>query len=151
MRALLQRCSSARVRVDGEVVGEIGPGLVALVGTTHRDSAEQATYLAGKTARLRIFPDGAAATGASVVDLGAAVLVVSQFTLYAETRKGNRPSFLAAGSPESARELIELYRAELERLGVPTAAGVFAASMAVELVNDGPFTVLLEREADPAL
>ena len=149
MRALLQRCSRARVLVDGEVVGTIGAGLVALVGTTHGDGAEQARFLARKTANLRIFPDGAVATGNSVLDTAGAVLVVSQFTLYADTRKGNRPSFMRSGPPEEARDLIEVYRSSLEELGVTTAAGVFAATMQVELVNDGPFTVLLER--DPSL
>ena len=147
MRTLLQRCLSAQVRVDGEVVGEIGPGLVALVGTTHGDCADQAEFLARKTANLRIFPDGDGATGRSVLDIRGAVLVVSQFTLYADTRKGNRPSFIRSGPPGEARQLIELYRARLEALGVPTRAGVFAADMQLELVNDGPFTVLLEREA----
>ena len=149
MRALLQRCSSAQVVVDGEVVGKIAAGLVALVGTTHGDSAVQAEFLARKTANLRIFPDGDVATGRSVLDTGGAVLVVSQFTLYADTRKGNRPSFMRSGPPEEARSLIETYRAGLEELGIPTAAGVFAASMQVELVNDGPFTVLLERDPEP--
>jgi len=146
MRALLQRCSGARVLVDGEVVGEIGPGLVALVGTTHGDGPEEARFLARKTANLRIFPEGDAATGSSVLDQGGAVLVVSQFTLYADTRKGNRPSFMRSGPPDQAEVLIELYREGLEGLGVATQSGVFAASMQVELVNDGPFTVLLERE-----
>ncbi len=149
MRALLQRCSSAQVRVDGKVVGEIGPGLVALVGTTHGDGASQAEFLARKTANLRIFPDGDAATGNSVLDQGGAVLVVSQFTLYADTQKGNRPSFMRSGPPDQAEALIETYRSGLEKLGVSTESGVFAASMQVELVNDGPFTVLLEREAGP--
>jgi D-tyrosyl-tRNA(Tyr) deacylase len=149
MRALLQRCSGARVLVGGEVVGKIAAGLVALVGTTHGDSEEQARFLARKTANLRIFPDGDVATGSSVLDIGGAVLVVSQFTLYADTRKGNRPSFKRSGPPDEARALIEVYRASLEELGVATSAGVFAANMQVELVNDGPFTVLLER--DPSL
>ena len=147
MKVLLQRCSSGRVRVEGSVVGEIGRGLVALVGTTHSDDDEVARALARKTANLRIFPDGEAHTGRSVLDVGGEVLVVSQFTLYADTRKGNRPSFVKSGPPEEARELIEAYRAALEELGVPTQSGVFAAMMNVELVNDGPFTVLLERES----
>ncbi len=145
MRALLQRCVRAKVSVDGEVVGQIGQGLVALVGTTHGDSSEQAQFLARKTANLRIFPDGDAATGRSVLSQGGEVLVVSQFTLYADTRKGNRPSFMRSGPPEEAEPLIQAYRAELEVLGVPTQAGVFAANMQLELINDGPFTVLLER------
>lgn len=147
MRVLLQRCSEGRVRVDGAVRGEIGHGYVALVGTTHGDTADLARTLARKTANLRIFPDGEAHTGRSVLDVGGEVLVVSQFTLYADTRKGNRPSFVKSGPPEQASQLIEIYRAALEQLGVPTASGVFAAMMDVELVNDGPFTILLEREA----
>ena len=147
MRVLLQRCSQGRVRVDGAVTGEIGRGYVALVGTTHGDTDELARTLARKAVNLRIFPDGDAHTGRSVLDVGGEVLVVSQFTLYADTRKGNRPSFVAAGPPQEASELIETYREALEQLGVKTASGVFGAMMDVELVNDGPFTILLEREA----
>ncbi len=131
----------------GEVVGEIGHGFVALVGTTHGDDVDVARQLARKTANLRVFPDGENHTGRSVLDVGGEVLVVSQFTLYADTRKGNRPSFVKAGAPDQAEQLIEEYRLALEEHGVSTAAGVFAAMMEVDLCNDGPFTILLEREA----
>jgi len=133
--------------VAGEVVGEIGHGFVALVGTTHGDDVDVARQLARKTANLRVFPDGENHTGRSVLDVGGEVLVVSQFTLYADTRKGNRPSFVKAGAPDQAEQLIEEYRLALEEHGVSTAAGVFAAMMEVDLCNDGPFTILLEREA----
>ncbi|HCP47758.1 MAG TPA: D-tyrosyl-tRNA(Tyr) deacylase [Deltaproteobacteria bacterium] len=146
MRVLLQRCSRSVVRVDGDVTGATGVGLVALVGTTHGDTDAVASRLAEQTAKLRVFPDETGRTGRSVMDLGGSVLVVSQFTLYADTRKGTRPSFVRAGEPGEAKRLIECYRVALEGLGVPTASGVFGATMEVELVNDGPFTVLLERE-----
>jgi len=147
MRVLLQRCSRGCVRVDGEVVGAIDHGFVALVGTTHGDDAETARHLARKTANLRVFPEGENHTGRSVLDVDGKVLVVSQFTLYADSRKGNRPSFVKAGSPDRAEQLIETYRAALEEHGVATASGVFAAMMEVDLCNDGPFTILLERDA----
>lgn len=127
-------------------MGRIGRGLLALVGTTHGDDEATARLLAGRTSRQRLFPDDSGKTNRSVKDIEGQVLVVSQFTLYANTRKGNRPSFVQVGPPEEARALVDAYRDELERLGVPTAAGVFGAMMQVELVNDGPFTVLLERE-----
>ena len=147
MRVLLQRCARASVSVDGEVVGAIGPGLVAFVGTTRGDDEAIARRLAERTAGYRVFPDAEGRTNRSVLDVGGGVLVVSQFTLYANTRKGTRPSFTRSGDPEVARGLVDLFRAELERLGLRTGAGVFGASMQVELVNDGPFTILLEREA----
>jgi len=147
VRVLLQRCSRATVRVGDEVTGSIDRGLVALVGTTHGDTDAVARRLAEQTARLRIFPDDEGRSGRSVLDIRGAVLVVSQFTLYADTRKGTRPSFVKSGDPEEAKRLIATYQAVLEDLGVPTGCGVFGAMMEVELVNDGPFTVLLEREA----
>lgn len=147
MRVLLQRCSEGRVRVGGEMVGEIGRGIVAFVGTTHGDDREIAGRLAERVAGYRIFPDDEGRTNRSVLDVGGEVLVVSQFTLYANTRKGTRPSFTRAGEPVLAEALVETFRRGLEELGVPTAAGRFGAMMEVELVNDGPFTILLEKEA----
>lgn len=147
VRVLLQRCSRAAVRVNGEVTGAIGQGLVALVGTTHGDTEAVARRLAEQTARLRVFPDEEGRTGRSVLDVGGSVLVVSQFTLYADTRKGTRPSFVKSGDPDEAKQLIALYTSALEQLGVTTGSGVFGAMMELELVNDGPFTVLLERGA----
>lgn len=146
MRILLQRCTRAQVSVAGEVVGSIGRGLLAFVGTTRGDELPAALRLAERTAGYRLFPDAEGKTNCSVVDVGGAVLVVSQFTLYANTNKGTRPSFTRAGAPDSATRLVDAFRAELERLGVPTAAGIFGADMQVELVNDGPFTILLEKE-----
>ncbi|HET7567248.1 MAG TPA: D-aminoacyl-tRNA deacylase [Gaiellaceae bacterium] len=144
MRAVVQRVAEARVRVDGEVVGEIGAGLCVLVGVAHGDGEEQAARLAGKLARLRVFPDAQGRFDRSLLDTGGAALVVSQFTLLADTAKGNRPSFAAAAPPEYAEPLYERVCGELEALGVPVARGRFGAKMEVELVNNGPVTVVLE-------
>ena len=147
MRVLLQRSLEASVSVDGEVVGAIPRGLVALVGTTIGDDEAIAKRLGERTASMRLFPDADGKTNLSVRDVGGRVLVVSQFTLYGNTRKGTRPSFVRAGPPDAAAALIEVFRLALESAGVPTASGVFGADMKVSLVNDGPFTVLLEKEA----
>ena len=137
MRALVQRVSRAEVRVDGEVVARIGPGLLVLLGVTHDDDEARADKLADRVRALRVFPD---ADGRMNEPLGEReVLVVSQFTLYAEARKGNRPSYVAAAAGEVAEPLYELFRAQLGAAG-----GVFGATMRVELVNDGPDTLLLE-------
>lgn len=144
MRIVLQRVSSARVVVDGAVAGEIGPGLLVLLGVTHGDTEEQARLLAGKVARLRIFEDDQGKMNRSVADAGGSVLVVSQFTLYGDCRKGRRPSFDAAAPPEHARALYERFVAEVRALGLPVATGVFQAHMQVELVNDGPVTMVLD-------
>ena len=146
MRVLLQRCAEASVRVGGEVVGAIDSGLLAFVGTTHDDDEPIARALARKTAACRIFPDAEGRTNLAVGEAGGAVLVVSQFTLYADTRKGNRPSFVRSGDPDRARLLIAAFEDELRGAGLSVASGVFGADMRVELVNDGPFTVLLEKE-----
>jgi D-aminoacyl-tRNA deacylase len=142
VRAVCQRVSLARVRVGGEVVGEIGPGLCILLGIA-RDDAET-ERLAGKIARLRIFPDEKGRFDRRLLDTGGAALVVSQFTLLADTTKGNRPSFAEAAPPEEAEPLYEQFCADLVALGVRVERGVFGASMAVELVNDGPVTIILE-------
>jgi D-tyrosyl-tRNA(Tyr) deacylase len=144
VRAVVQRVDEARVRADGEVVGEIGPGLCVLVGVAHGDGEAEAARLAGKLARLRIFPDGEGRFDRSLLDTGGSALVVSQFTLLADTAKGNRPSFTGAAPPEQAEPLYERVCAELEALGVPVARGRFGAKMAVELVNNGPVTIVLE-------
>ncbi|MGY2130218.1 D-aminoacyl-tRNA deacylase [Blastococcus sp. SYSU DS0617] len=142
MRAVVSRVATAAVTVDGAVVGEIGPGLLSLVGVGHADDVERARLLARKIHELRIFPgaDGAV----SAADLGLPVLVVSQFTLYADTRKGRRPSWSEAAPGEVAEPLVDEVVAELRRRGATVATGVFGARMQVASVNDGPMTLLLE-------
>jgi D-aminoacyl-tRNA deacylase len=132
------------VRVDGRAVGEIGAGLCVLLGVARGDTAEAAGRLAAKLARLRIFADEEGRFDRSVLDLGGSALVVSQFTLLADTARGNRPSFAGAAPPEEAEPLYERFCAALRELGVPVETGVFGARMAVELVNDGPVTIILE-------
>jgi D-tyrosyl-tRNA(Tyr) deacylase len=140
MRAVVQRVSRARVTPGGE----IGLGLCVLLGVARGDSEEQLTRLAAKVARLRIFPDDQGRFDRTVEDVGGAVLVVSQFTLIADTAKGNRPSFAEAAPPEAAETLYERFCTELRALGVPIETGVFGAKMEVELVNDGPVTIVLD-------
>ena len=149
MRVLLQRCSRARVSVDDEVVGEIGPGLVAFVGTTDGDDFAIARGLARRVAGYRVFSDADGRTNLSVLATGGHILVVPQFTLYADTKKGTRPSFVRAGEPGLARQLVEAFEEGLREEGVGTASGVFGATMSVELVNEGPFTILLEKTSPP--
>jgi D-aminoacyl-tRNA deacylase len=144
MRAVCQRVSRARVRVAGESVAEIGPGLCVLLGVARGDGSDEAARLAGKVARLRVFPDEEGRFDRSVVDVDGAALVVSQFTLLADTAKGNRPSFTAAAPPGEAEPVYERFCEELEALGLPVGRGVFGATMELELVNDGPVTIVLE-------
>lgn len=139
MRAVLQRVTRAHVSVAGEIVGQIGPGLVALVAVTHEDGAAEVATTARKIAELRILPDER-----SVLDSGAEVLLISQFTLYGDTRKGRRPSWSAAAPGAVAEPLIEELVGALRERGVAVATGRFGAAMEVELVNDGPFTVVLD-------
>lgn len=147
MRAVVQRVASASVSVEGAVVGSIGAGLLVLLGVAAGDGPDEADWLARRVARLRVFPNEAGRFDRSVADVGGAVLVVSQFTLIADTEKGNRPSFAGAAPPGLAEPLYERFRAVLEQEGVPTAAGSFGAHMAVSLVNDGPVTIVLETRA----
>ena len=144
MRAILQRVSSASVTVDGSVVGEIGVGLLVLLGVTHEDKESDAEYLADRILGLRIFGDDEGKMNLSVLDHGGSVLVVSQFTLYGDTRKGRRPSFDDAAPPELANRLYERFVEIVASRGVDVATGVFQASMSVALVNEGPVTFVLE-------
>ncbi len=145
MRAILQRVKRGAVSVDGQIVGAIGAGLVVLVGATHSDTPAEAKLLAHKTANLRIFEDEAGKMNRSALDVGAEVLVVPQFTLYADSRHGRRPSFTEAARPEVADPLIEHFVRELKVEGIScVATGVFRASMLVEIHNDGPVTIALD-------
>jgi D-aminoacyl-tRNA deacylase len=146
VRAVVQRVSSARVRVDGEVKGEIGRGLAVLLGVSRDDGEADARLLADKVAGLRVFEDAAGKMNLAAADVGGGVLVVSQFTLYGDARKGNRPSFTEAAPPEAANALYERFCALVREKGLPVATGVFRASMEVELVNEGPVTILLDSK-----
>lgn len=143
MKAVVQRVSKARVTVRGELVGEIGPGLCVLLGVARGDGAAEAQRLAEKVARLRIFEDDGGRFDRSLLDVDGEALVVSQFTLLADTAKGNRPSFGEAAPPEEAEPLYESFCEALRAQGVPVETGVFGAGMAVELVNDGPVAIVL--------
>ena len=148
MRAVVQRVSSASVHVDGDAVGAIGRGLLVLLGVRHDDTSENATRLAAKIARLRIFPDERGRFDRSLLDVGGDALVVSQFTLLADggRQRGTRPDFSQAASKEHAEPLYERFCNELRALGVPVETGVFGAYMEVEIVNDGPVTIVLDVE-----
>jgi len=146
MRAVVQRVSSASVTIDGAVVGDIGVGLLVLVGAGQGDGAAEAETLARKAAELRIFNDADGKFNLSLLDTGGAALVVSQFTLYADTRKGRRPGFTDAAPPETASPLVDAFGDELRRLGVTVATGRFGAHMHVSLVNDGPVTIILDTD-----
>ncbi len=147
MRAVLQRVSRGAVRVNGETVGEIGAGFVILVGVGQGDGEPQAEWLARKIAGLRVFEDAEGKFNRSLLDVGGSCLVVSQFTLFADARKGRRPSFVQAAPPEVAEPLIERFAAHLRAEGVPhVAMGVFGARMAVEIHNDGPVTIWLDTD-----
>jgi len=145
MRIILQRVSQARVSVSGKAIAQIGPGLVLLVGIDPSDQQDQARYLAEKIAHLRIFEDQDGKMNRSILDVGGEAIVVSQFTLFADTRKGRRPSFTDAAKPQIAEPLVEQFAAILTELGIPTQNGEFGAHMLVEIGNDGPVTIILER------
>jgi D-tyrosyl-tRNA(Tyr) deacylase len=143
MKAVCQRVSEARVRVAGEIVGEVGTGLCVLLGVARGDGEADADRLAAKIVRLRVFADGDGRFDRSLLDVGGAALVVSQFTLLADTARGNRPSFTGAAPPEEAEPLYERFCAALRAFEVPVEQGIFGATMALELVNDGPVTIVL--------
>ncbi|HVN56593.1 MAG TPA: D-aminoacyl-tRNA deacylase [Anaerolineaceae bacterium] len=144
MRVVLQRVTQGAVSVEGKTIAHIGQGLVILLGIGHSDGEEQARFLAEKVANLRIFEDSAEKMNLSLLDVGGEAIVVSQFTLYADTRKGRRPSFTDAALPDRARPLVERFARLLRDQGVPTQTGEFGAHMAVEIANDGPVTIVME-------
>jgi D-aminoacyl-tRNA deacylase len=144
MRAVVQRVSRAQVAVDGEIVGEIGRGLLVLLGVTHADNKADADYLADKIAGLRIFEDGNGKMNLDITAVSGGILVVSQFTLYGDVRRGKRPSFDAAAAPQRARQLYEYFVERIRAAGLPCQTGRFQEMMQVELVNDGPVTILLD-------
>ena len=147
MRSIIQRVTQAAVVVDGKTVGEIDAGFLVLLGVEAADTREDIEWLAGKIARLRIFPDAAGAMNQSLTDIGGQALVVSQFTLFANTKKGNRPSFIRAAPPEFAERMYTDFCRELEVLiGKPVQQGVFGAHMSVQLVNDGPVTIWIDSK-----
>jgi len=149
MKAVVQRVSRARVRAGEEIVGEIGPGYVVLLGVHADDTDAAAVTLADKVAHLRIFGDEAGKLNRSILDVGGAVLSVSQFTLYGNTEKGRRPSFIAAAPPDRAEALYQVFNERLRALGVPVATGRFRAVMSVEIHNEGPVTIILEEPPPP--
>ena len=146
MRAVIQRVARASVRVDGRVTGEIQAGMLVLLGVGRTDNPESASYLAEKIANLRVFADQAGKMNLSLLEVRGAALVVSQFTLYGDTRGGRRPSYIQAAPPAEANRLYKEFVQSLRSLGIPVETGVFQANMQVELVNDGPVTILLDSE-----
>ncbi|MFC3834743.1 MULTISPECIES: D-aminoacyl-tRNA deacylase [Deinococcus] len=146
MRAAVQRVSRAVCRVDGEVTGETGPGLLVFLGVAPGDDGAAAARLAARIAKLRVFGDDRGRMNHSVTDMGGGILSISQFTLYADTRSGNRPSFLGAAPPEQARAVYASFNAALRALGLPVGEGVFGAHMVIDATNDGPVTLILEQD-----
>jgi D-tyrosyl-tRNA(Tyr) deacylase len=148
MRAVVQRVSRAKVTVAGEITGEIGGGLLILLGVADEDTSEDASYLAEKLTGLRIFPDDEGKMNRSLIEAGGSMLVVSQFTLLGDCRKGRRPSFIKAARPEQAVNLYNTFVAEIRGRGIPVATGRFQEHMDVELVNDGPITLLVDSRKE---
>ena len=146
MRAVIQRVKSASVKVDGELVSEIGAGLLIFLGIAHDDSQAEIDYIANKVSNLRIFEDADGKMNCSLLETGGSALVVSQFTLYGDCRKGRRPSFIHAARPEVANALYEAFIAALKQQNIETYGGTFQAMMDVELINDGPVTILLDSD-----
>ena len=148
MRAVVQRVTAAAVTVGGEIVGEIGPGLLVLLAAGEGDTEKEARWLAHKTANLRIFSDAEGKMNLSVQAIGGSALVVSQFTLYGDVRRGFRPSFVKAAPPDVAETLVDIFVDALRAADIPVVTGVFRAHMHVSLVNDGPVTIILEKESE---
>ena len=146
MRALIQRVSEASVSIDGEVVGAIGPGLLVLLGVSRDDTDKDASYIVTKVVNLRIFSDDEGKFQSSATDIGAELLVVSQFTLCANTRKGKRPSFINAAAPETAEKIYYQFCVRLQKKNIPVKMGRFGAMMKVELINDGPVTIIIDSK-----
>ncbi|MBO0960754.1 D-tyrosyl-tRNA(Tyr) deacylase [Neobacillus sp. MM2021_6] len=147
MKVVVQRSKAAKVTVDGEVTGQISMGFVLLVGVTHEDQETDAAYLADKIAHLRVFEDADGKMNLSLLDVGGEILSVSQFTLYGDCRKGRRPSFIEAARPEQAIKIYEAFNGMLREKGIRVETGVFGAMMDVQLINDGPVTLILESKA----
>lgn len=148
MRACVQRVTRAKVEVDQQVVGEIARGVVVLLGVGEGDSMEDVHYMAKKISHLRIFPDEDGKMNRSLIDVNGAVLAISQFTLYADTRKGRRPSFIRAAKPDLGQELYERFVDELRDSGITVSTGIFQTDMQIELVNDGPVTIMMDSQTD---
>lgn len=146
MKFLIQRVKNASVKVDGETVGAIGHGLLVFVGVSNEDNKQIADKMIDKLTKLRIFDDADGKTNLSISDVSGDFLVISQFTLYADCKKGNRPSFVNAGKPDMANELYEYTLSEIEKKGFNVQHGIFGADMKVELLNDGPFTIILDSD-----
>ncbi len=150
MRALIQRVKEASVKVDGQQTGACGTGLLVLLAVAPTDTEKDSAWLSNKIAHLRVFPDESNHMNRSIVDISGSALVVSQFTLYGDCRKGRRPSFIGSAGPELAKPLYELFCEELASQGIPTQRGIFAADMAVSLVNDGPVTLMIDTPEKPS-
>jgi D-tyrosyl-tRNA(Tyr) deacylase len=146
MRLLVQRVSHAQVSVEGEITGKIGEGLLVLVGVTHDDTIKDVEYLSERCVKLRIFNDEEGKMNKSLLDIGGGMLIISQFTLYADTRKGNRPGYSDAARPELANELYEKFIEKIAEKNIPYGCGIFGADMDVEFCNQGPVTILLESK-----
>ena len=145
MKVVIQRVSSASVKVDNEIVGQINKGFVVLVGITHTDTEKEAKFIANKTANLRIFEDNEGKMNLSLKNVKGEALIISQFTLYGDARKGNRPSFIEAARPDKAIPLYEYFVEEVKKSGIPVATGIFGAKMEVEIHNSGPVTIIVEK------
>ena len=145
MKIVVQRVKEANVKVDGKVVGEIGKGFMVLVGVTHNDTEENADYLAKKLCKLRVFEDENGKMNLGIKEVGGKLLLISQFTLYANTSDGNRPSFIEAARPEQANKLYEYFCDKCQEYGIEVQKGIFGAHMEVSLINDGPVTIIIEK------